>query len=180
MAYEKLARRYADAVFALSSAANVIDQVAYELRDLATLFDGSAELRHFFHSPMMDRPDKITCVLASLEGRVHEITLHTILLLVHKRREIILDALVDAYDAVVRASRGREVLRITSARPLGNNELEALVSRVGAAYKSNFEVRQDLDPRLIGGVRLQTGDRRVDGSIAGRIEDLAAHLFSTS
>jgi F0F1-type ATP synthase delta subunit len=37
-------------------------------------------------------------------------------------------------------------------------------------------VTKRVDPQLIGGLRLTMGDRRIDGSIAGRLNELARSL----
>jgi F0F1-type ATP synthase delta subunit len=39
-------------------------------------------------------------------------------------------------------------------------------------------VTQRIDPTLLGGVRITMGDRRIDGSLAGRIDELARELFA--
>ena len=65
---------------------------------------------------------------------------------------------------------------MTSARPLSKADLDALVAKLTAAFKTPFDVTQNVDPELIGGVRITMGDKRIDGTIAGRLDDLARML----
>jgi F-type H+-transporting ATPase subunit delta len=76
------------------------------------------------------------------------------------------------------ASRGTEPLTITAARKLDDAELSSLVDRLQTIYGKKFEVRQVVDPNLIGGVRITMGDRRIDGTISGQLDALARTLFS--
>jgi F-type H+-transporting ATPase subunit delta len=180
MPNERLARRYASAIFSLAQSENAVDHIGNELRDVVAFFDGNNELNEFYRSPVVERATKIAALTAAFEHKVHTITLHTILLLAQKRRAAILGEISVVYDSLVRTARDHEALIITSARPLGSHELESLVGRLSSIYKQTFDVRQELDPRLIGGLRIRMGDRSLDGSVAGKIEKLAATLFSNS
>jgi F-type H+-transporting ATPase subunit delta len=73
---------------------------------------------------------------------------------------------------------GKESLEIVSARELAPNELSAIVVRLSRSYGKTFDVTQRTDPSLLGGVRITVGDRRIDGSLAGRIDALARDLFA--
>jgi len=69
--------------------------------------------------------------------------------------------------------------QVASARGLGKPELDAIVARLAAAFHTKFDVTQSVDPSLIGGVRITMGDKRADGTIAGRLDDIA-RLLSTN
>jgi F-type H+-transporting ATPase subunit delta len=101
-------------------------------------------------------------------------------LLVRKRREKLLPAMVTAFRRLQMEARGTEGLRITSARALPREELDAMVARLERVYGKKFEVEHVVDPTTIGGVRVLMGDRRVDGTVAGRLEALARELFASN
>jgi F-type H+-transporting ATPase subunit delta len=119
--------------------------------------------------------------LAVEAGAVKQVghDLHTFvaaLVLVQKRREALAPEIVAQFDVLEREARGAQTLRVTTARPLGQAELDAIVAKLGAAFKTPLEVTQTVDPELIGGVQLTVGDKRIDGTIAGRLDDLARML----
>jgi F-type H+-transporting ATPase subunit delta len=99
-----------------------------------------------------------------------------LLLLVRKRREPLLAAIVDEYAALQRAAAGKQRLTLTSAQPLDRKEYANLIQRLERFYDTKFEVTEVIDPNLIGGVRIMMGDRRIDASIAGRLDALAREL----
>ena len=117
-------------------------------------------------------------LVATFESRVNEVALHALLLLVRKRRETLLQPIVTEYRKLQRAARGEEALTVTSARPLPDAELNALVARLEQTFGKKFDVTRVVDPRTIGGVRVLMGDRRIDGTVAGRLENLARNLFA--
>jgi F-type H+-transporting ATPase subunit delta len=177
MPNEKLARRYATAVFQLAQEANRIPAVQHDLHTFVEALDRDETVRRFFRSPVVDRREKETIVAQAFE-RLDPIALHTMLLLVRKRRESLAEEIVAQFDTLEREARGAQALRITSARPLEKTELDAIVRRLADAYHTTFDVTPAVDPRLIGGVRVTIGDRAADGSIAGRLDDIARLLSS--
>lgn len=178
MPNETLARRYATAVFALAQEANKTTAVQRDLHTFVASLAADDAVLKFFRSPVVDRAEK-TEIVAQAFARLDPIALHTVLLLIRKRREALAEEIVRQYDILERAARGAQTLVVTSARPLAPAELDALVKRLAAAYRAEFDVTQTVDPSLIGGVRITMGDKRADGTIAGRLDDIA-RLLSTN
>ncbi len=180
MVNETLARRYATAVFELASDAKAVDRVGAELSSVLATLNGDPAVRGFFVSPVVNREDKERALLATFQGRVGDITLHTLLLLVRKRRETLLGDLIEEYRKIERDARGTELLVVTTARELSSDELNAIVDRLERTYNKKFEASVKLDPSLIGGVRIAMGDRMIDGSVSGRLAELTRTLFATT
>jgi F-type H+-transporting ATPase subunit delta len=180
MVNQTLARRYATAVATLAREQGVVERVSADLQTLAGVIGAPGLIRDFFESPVVDRPSKERLFSQAFDGKIHPIALHTLLLLVRKRREVLLKALVAEYLALERAARGAETLMLESARRLDRQELARLVAKFEALYDKKFDVTEVVDPRLIGGLRIMMGDRRIDDSISGRLASLARDLFQTT
>ncbi len=176
MVNQTLARRYAVAVASLASEAQVTDRVGEDLGTVAELIGGRGELHDFFVSPVISRPDKERVLANAFEAALHPIALHTLLLLVRKRREPLLNGIVSEYRALQRAARGAQILTLTSARTLDRADYGALIERLERLYAKKFEVTEVVDPQVIGGVRIMMGDRRIDATISGRLDSLAREL----
>jgi F-type H+-transporting ATPase subunit delta len=180
VANQTLARRYAVAVDSLARERGISDRIAADLSLIAKTIDEGVRVHEFFVSPVISRPDKERVLTEAFGGRVDPVALHTLLLLVRKRREPLLEELVAAYLALQREARGAETLLLTSARVLDRSELDALVAKLERVYDKRFEVTQRVDPQLIGGLSLVIGDHRIDASIAGRLDSLARDLSTTA
>jgi len=178
MANETVARRYAVAIFGLAKDGNVIPQVKHDLHTVLDTLGADESIRKFFRSPVVDRKEKAEIIGRAFDA-LNEIALHSVLLLIRKRREALFEEIVAQYDELEQQSRSAAPLRIETARELTKPELDALVARLAARYRTTFDVTQTVDPELIGGVRITMGDKRIDGSVAGRLDDLA-RLLSTN
>jgi F-type H+-transporting ATPase subunit delta len=178
MANETVARRYAVAVFQLAQEQHAVDAVGRDLHVLSDAIYDDQTTSGFFLSPVIDRKEKERVLSAAFDGKTHEIAMHTLLLLVRKRREALLREIVRQYDALQLRARGEEPLTVTSAKELSGEELRALVGRLEKLYGKKFSVSQTVQPNLIGGVRITMGDRRIDGSVDGRLQELTRTLFA--
>jgi F-type H+-transporting ATPase subunit delta len=178
MANETVARRYAVAIFQLANEQRAVDTVGKDLHVIGDAVYDDETTKRFFLSPVIEREEKERVLTAAFEGKAHDVALHTLLLLVRKRRESLLGEIVQQYDKLQMQARGAEPLTVTSAKQLSPQELNVLVARLQKIYGKTFDVTQNVDPNLIGGVRIMMGDRRIDGSVEGRLEELSRTLFA--
>jgi F-type H+-transporting ATPase subunit delta len=176
MQSEKLARRYATAVFNLAREAGTIDNVGRDLAAAADPIYGSDDVRRFYLSPVFGRKKKEDVLRKVFEGKLGDTALFTLLLLVRKRREALLPQIVTEYQKLALAASGREPVEIVSARPLSSKEVDDIVARLARTYARSFAATYRTDPALLGGVRITMGDRRIDGSLAGRFDELSREL----
>jgi F-type H+-transporting ATPase subunit delta len=180
VANQALARRYATAVFSLAVEQDAVERVGRDLRALSDAIYRSSDALQFFLAPIIDRIEKSRVLASALDGKIHDIALHTLLLLVRKRRESLLRELVTQYGELEMQARGTESLLVTTAKELGETDLRSLVERLERVFRKKFDASERVEPDLIGGVRVTMGDRRIDGTVAGRLEELSRTLFGTN
>ena len=177
MVNQTLARRYAVAVDMIARERAIGEKIAADLTAIAAAIGDRGKIYEFFSSPVVPRPDKERLLTEAFGEKVDPVALHTLLLLVLKRRESLLGALVGISRAGARSARHRDARHDVGA-PARTPRVVELVAKLERAYGKKFEVTQEVDPKLIGGVRLTMGDRRIDASIAGRLDSLARELFT--
>ncbi|RLC78425.1 MAG: ATP synthase F1 subunit delta [Chloroflexi bacterium] len=87
--------------------------------------------------------------------------------------------LPEILDELARLSRGgavRQLVVITSAVPLTEEEKARLQRRLINLYGPYLDFRYYVDPDILGGMVVRIGDRVIDGSIRGRLEALRERL----
>lgn len=80
--------------------------------------------------------------------------------------------LVRRFADVIADRQRRWIADVTVARPLDDSQLERLERGLSTAFGRDLTLNVDVDPELVGGIRVQIGDDVVDSSIATRLNEL--------
>ncbi|GAA3296195.1 hypothetical protein GCM10020295_25320 [Streptomyces cinereospinus] len=67
---------------------------------------------------------------------------------------------------------------VTSAVPLSDGQKQRLGAALAKLYGRRMHLNLDVDPAVLGGIRVQVGDEVINGSLADRIEDAGRRLAS--
>lgn len=128
-----------------------------------------------FH-PRLDREERRRLVLGKLGG-AHALVVNFVGLVFDRRREDVLRGIGRAFKRLELAERGIVEGVVESARPLGAAELATLAREVGAHLGKQVELRNEIVPELVGGVRVRAANRMIDWSVQGRLETLRRRLL---
>ena len=66
---------------------------------------------------------------------------------------------------------------IDSAQPIAAPQLELIEKSLAKRLKREVSVTVNIDETLVGGAVIRVGDQVIDGSIKGRLQQLAATLL---
>jgi len=178
MIERRIVRRYASALFAAASKADAVDQVESDLGLVGLTVESSPALWEAITSPIIP-PEKKRAILEEIfKGKVHEITLSYLRLLVDKRREEAILQTEEEYVLLANEARGIVEAEATTATPLDEVQQGQLASKLSATTGKQIRLECKIDPTVIGGVRVRIGDTVIDGSIRGQLDALRESLLS--
>lgn len=110
---------------------------------------------------------------SGLKGHVDEQVLNLLLLL---RERTLLRDLPRFLDRLARKRQelgeAREAT-VTSVTPLTKEEKETLRETLQKKWSVNVSLREEVDPTIIGGLRVTSGDWQFDSTVQGRVARLA-------
>ena len=170
-----LAGRYATALFELARDEKQLEAVAASLATLRSTLNDSEDFRSLTSSPLISREQATGAIAATAEAmRLDPVTTNFVGVLAQNRRLDQLGAIIRAFNMLAARHRGETTAEVTSAHPLGDDQVAALKanlkSRLGGA---DVAVDLNVDPAILGGLVVKVGSQMIDGSIRTKLNTLA-------
>ncbi|MDR2787547.1 MAG: F0F1 ATP synthase subunit delta [Candidatus Accumulibacter sp.] len=170
-----IARPYAQAVFSLAREERSLDAWSDRLRRLAAIA-GDPEMAGVIGNPRLSAR-QITDLFMALSGEPENRELASFIAMLAENRRFAMLADVGAiFESLKDADEGIEEAVITSAFPIGGPALATLLKHLETHFCTRLRGRVEVDPSLIGGVRVAVGDRILDASVRGKLDTMAVAL----
>jgi F-type H+-transporting ATPase subunit delta len=174
------ARVYAKALFDIGIETGTIGQIYDDLHGVYDALNGlDDDLRTFFNLPQFRRDDKRRIISLAFEGKVGRPVLGLLHVIVEKRREPLLDNIVEEFDRYKDVNENRVQARVVSAKKLDDDLLEALRSALEQRTRKSVVLTETIDPEVLGGLRVNVGDRVLDGTVRRTLQDMRRKLAAT-
>lgn len=171
-------RMYARALFEAATEAGRPEEVAADLGALAAALDDVPELGAFLRNPQIDPTGKAE-VLGQLTEGADELVRNFARLVAEKGRGGEIAEMSTEYEALLASSQNRLAVELTTAYELSDDEARSIVETIEKASGRSVEATRTVDPGIIGGIVLQIGSHRADGSLRGRLERLRHELAAS-
>lgn len=168
-----LAERYAGALYELADEAKTLDQVADDLQSLKRLLAESEDLRRLVRSPLAKRGEQekaIARVAETAGGQA--LTVNFLRLLAKNRRLFALDAMIEAFLAILADRRGEVRASVVSAHPLSDDQMAKLETSLRDVAGTKVTLETAVDSALLGGLVVKIGSRMYDSSLRTKLQRL--------
>lgn len=179
---EAVDRVYAESLFALADAEGGrerLEQLSGELDELIELARQNPDLSEFFASRLLAPEDRERSINAMFEGRLTSLLLRFLHVLNRKERMMRLLSVVAAFQEMVQSKFGRVEVDVYTKTPLNPDQLASISRQLQAALSREPIVYPYTDDTMLGGVRMQIGDRLFDDSIRTQLRNLTERLKVT-
>jgi F-type H+-transporting ATPase subunit delta len=170
-----VARPYAEALFQRAFETGRLSEWSETLQFLAAAMR-DPELIAFVTNPKLTPAQRAELMLDLGGGRLDAEARNLVMVLVENDRLVVLPEIAALYETRRREAEGQTKVVVTSALPLEPAVLEQLAAALKAKLGQQVEITTEEDPSLIGGVRIRAGDTVIDGSVRGRLYQLANEL----
>ena len=172
-----VARPYAEAVFGLAQKAGALAPWAQALASMARMAS-HPDMQVWIANPNLS-PRQLYDLFMSLgAGDLTEEQRNLLRLLISNDRLGLLPQIHAQFVQLKNELEGVVEAEIRTAFPLDNKQLSGLVASLERRFKRRVQPRVSQDRELIGGLRITVGDTIIDGSVRGKLDNMATMLKS--
>ena len=165
-----------EAVAAAADKAGRLDTVEDELFRISRIVAGAPELRTALADLSAPVENRAGLIEGLLGDRVSEETSRLVRQAVVAPRGRTFDRSVEVYGQVAADLRSRLIATVTATVPLTEEQRGRLAAALRRIYGADLHLNVQLDPDLVGGIRVEIGDEVIDGSIAARLDEARRRL----
>lgn len=170
-----IARPYAEAVFRLAKEGTALAAWSEKLEFITAVYQ-DPQMRAAIGNPKVTANDFERLMLAICGDRIDGEARNFIQLLVRNRRLAVLPQIREQFEKLKLEDEGKLDAKISSAYPLDATQRNHVVNLLSSRFKRKINATVTVDPELIGGIKVEVGDKVWDASVRGRLQTMAVTL----
>lgn len=171
----RAAIRYAKAILDIAHSKGVATEVNNDMATIASTVNGNAELTAFIVNPTLSMKMKNDAV-AEIFTDVNGTTKGLFQLLNENKRFEILGTIASEYNRLFEEMNGMETATVTTAIPMDADLEGKVMAKILTFSNKKVNIKNIVDPAIIGGFILRIGDQQYNASVANRLQVLKREL----
>ncbi len=170
---------YAQALYSLTKEEGCSKTVLEQLQTLAQAFEEEPAFVRLLSAPNLSKEERCGILDESFRGRVQPYVLNFLKILTEKGYIRYFGDCCKAYRQVYNEDNGILEVTAVTAVPLDVAQKEKLTEKLRALTGKVIDLTQKIDPACLGGMRLDYDGKRVDDTVAHRLDSIRALLKNT-
>ncbi len=168
-----MAGRYATALFELALETKAVDQVQSDLKAFDALVAGNPDLTRLVRSPVFSGEEQAKALVAILEkAGIKGVAANFLRVVAQNRRLFAVRDMIRGFNALVAKHKGEVTAQVTVAQALNDARLAEIRDALRAVTGKDVQVDVDVDPSIIGGLKVKVGSRMVDASLRTKLNSI--------
>ncbi|MEZ5037605.1 MAG: ATP synthase F1 subunit delta [Chitinophagales bacterium] len=179
MSAEKLANRYADALFSESTSTNKLEQSYADLQVVADAIAESREFSNYLKSPIIDSSKKLQAFKEIFGSKVQATTMQFLDIIINNKRESYLPLILSKFFSKYNQTKGIAEVNVTVATELDadtQKKIEDYIKKESG--KANVKINQKIDTSILGGFIVDFGDKILDNSVKQKLKKVKQQILN--
>ncbi|ETS92770.1 ATP synthase F1 subunit delta [Veillonella sp. AS16] len=180
MSTEIVADKYSSAMFELAQEQNSLALMEEQLGYVASVMAEQSELRAFLENPLVTTDVKIKLMGKIFESAIDKTALHFLYVMIKRGRYRYIETAIKGFIKKSREARGILEATVIVAEPITAAVEQSVQAKLQDVTGKEVILTVRQDPSIMGGIVIQLGDKRIDGSVSRRLQELEKSLLRTN
>jgi F-type H+-transporting ATPase subunit delta len=168
-----MAGRYATALFELALETKSVEQVQSDLKAFDALVAANPDLTRLVRSPVFSAEDQAKALVAILEkAGIKGVAANFLRVVAANRRLFAVAEIIRGFNRLVAAHKGEVTAQVTVAEQLNDARMNEIRDALKQVTGKDVQIDVDVDPSIIGGIKVKVGSRMVDASLRTKLNSI--------
>lgn len=173
---KEITSRYAEALYSLKREENTLLESQLEVKELIKVLKQNPDFMMLLSSSYKELNEKEEMIEKVFVG-VDEQVKNLMKIVVKNHRASYLVEIFENFNSLVNEYRGVKEGLVYSIEPLSDTQLDKLNNTISQLENCPTELKNLIDPSLLGGVKVVINDHIYDGSIKHHLENMKLTLL---
>lgn len=177
MSQYRITSRYAKALLDLSIEKNALKEVHNDVNVIVDTCEDSRQLVVLFKNPIILPQKKLAILKALFEGKVNELTIKFLEVLVRKNRSHFIFEVMEMFLAQYKTHEKIADAVLYTATKTTEATNDSVTKMLHDATGEDVRLKTVIDEDLIGGFKIRYKDRLLDASVSSKLNELKKDLL---
>lgn len=167
---------YGNALFEAARETGQKQRITEEAAEVLDVLHQEPDLHAFLNYPAISADEKKAVVKNVFGDKICEELINFIYVLIDKRRTMHLEKIIKVYNKLTDKEEGLSYGTVYSVIPLGEERMEKIEEETSKLLGLNVKLVNEIDPKLIGGIRIFADGKVIDASVKKKFADLSSQI----
>ena len=170
---------YGHALYLLAKEIEAVEEIKIDLTAAYEIFRKTPEYSTILDTPAISKGEKLALVDEAFKP-LHENVVSLIKILSEKHSVATFKDVYNTYISIYNEEMGIIEVEAVTAIPMSELQIKALREKINSLSGKNAQIKNTVDPSILGGVKLRYEGVQIDASIKTRLDGFAASLRNIS
>ena len=167
--FNGMANQYAQSFFELAQKESKLVLIQEDVRFFLDLIKVK-EFMHFLETPFVASLKKQAFLTQTLKNKINPLTFHFLLLLERKKELHLIPLILNRFTELYNDVQGIIKVMVTTAKSLNEHQKGTIVNHLKEKFKKEIRPQWQVNPRILGGLKIQKQDVIFDYSFNRQLE----------
>ena len=172
MENKQVIKKYALSLYQLGKKRNALSEIEKDLRLIGSLYKNNDTFSYFLLTKKITDDNKKTILSNVLKDYCSHYVLELIAIILEKGHIKSLSPIIDYFFIIISRESDIIPVRIITSSILSDSEIENLINDIESKLGKKVNAKNEVDPKIIGGIKLMIGNKVIDGSISHQLRKI--------